>query len=124
MASKRTRRRKATRRPKAQRPSRASNASTDKDSIASRARAREGAKGQPGTVTKAEKSTSDGKPATLHEAHYGRNGDGRFRPGNRIWEARATCGPAPLFADAESLWKACVQYFEWVESNPLYEDQL
>jgi hypothetical protein len=49
---------------------------------------------------------------------------GRFKLGNRAWEARCPAGPKPKFADAESLWKACVQYFVWVEDNPLYEMQL
>jgi hypothetical protein len=49
---------------------------------------------------------------------------GRFKPGHRFWEARATSGPAPKFADAQSLWKACVEYFQWVEDNPLLEAQL
>lgn len=49
---------------------------------------------------------------------------GRFLPGNRIWEARSTAGPKPKFKDPESLWAACVEYFEWVEANPLWEDKL
>jgi DNA-packaging protein gp3 len=50
---------------------------------------------------------------------------GRFAFGNKAWEARATsAGPAPRFADGESLWKACVEYFEWVEDNPLVEMRL
>lgn len=50
--------------------------------------------------------------------------DGRFLPGNRIWESRASCGPNPKFAEPEDLWAACVEYFEWNESNPLYEAKL
>lgn len=46
---------------------------------------------------------------------------GRFLPGNRFWEARSSAGPKPKFADPESLWDACVEYFEWVEDNPLWE---
>ena len=46
---------------------------------------------------------------------------GRFLPGNRLWEARSSAGPKPQFADAESLWAACIEYFEWVEANPLHE---
>ncbi len=44
--------------------------------------------------------------------------------GNRFWEARSKHGRNPIFADAEQLWHACVEYFEWVEDNPLYEDRL
>jgi len=39
--------------------------------------------------------------------------------GNRFWEARSTHGRAPVFEDAETLWDACVQYFNWVAENPL-----
>jgi hypothetical protein len=46
---------------------------------------------------------------------------GRFQPGNRIWEARSTAGPKPIFADGAALWAACVEYFAWVEANPLHE---
>lgn len=46
---------------------------------------------------------------------------GRFAPGNRFWEARSSHGPNPKFRNAEDLWDACVQYFEWNTNNPLYE---
>jgi hypothetical protein len=44
--------------------------------------------------------------------------------GNRFWEARSSHGRNPLFASADDLWAACAEYFEWVESNPLWEDKL
>lgn len=46
---------------------------------------------------------------------------GRFLPGNRFWEARSSAGPKPKFKNADDLWKACCEYFEWVEANPLHE---
>lgn len=51
-----------------------------------------------------------------------RDETGRFLPGNRIWELSSP-GPGrrPTFADAEELWAAAVEYFEWVEANPLKE---
>lgn len=49
---------------------------------------------------------------------------GRFTPGNRFWEARSSAGPKPKFADPESLWAACVEYFDWSMDNPLFEDKL
>jgi hypothetical protein len=49
---------------------------------------------------------------------------GRFLPGNCFWTARASSGPAPKFADGEALWKACVEYFDWVNENPLYKDHI
>lgn len=41
--------------------------------------------------------------------------------GNRFWEARSSHGRNPKFESPEELWKACVEYFEWVEENPLWE---
>lgn len=49
---------------------------------------------------------------------------GRFLPGNKFWLARSSAGPKPIFANSEQLWKACCEYFEWVEANPLYEDRI
>lgn len=49
---------------------------------------------------------------------------GRFCPGNRFWEARSSHGVKPKFEGPEPLWDACLQYFDWNHSNPLYKDQL
>lgn len=46
---------------------------------------------------------------------------GRFLPGNRFWEARSSAGPNPKFDGPDALWAACVEYFQWVEDNPLHE---
>lgn len=40
--------------------------------------------------------------------------------GNRFWEARTTHGRKKKFNSA-SLWKGCLEYFDWVEKNPLIE---
>jgi hypothetical protein len=68
------------------------------------------------------REASSTKPA---DAGRDRNAaTGRVAPGNRAWEARCPAGPAPKFADGEALWKACVEYFEWVDANPLIEMRL
>jgi len=41
--------------------------------------------------------------------------------GNQFWKARSSHGRKPIFASPNDLWTACVEYFEWVEDNPLYE---
>lgn len=41
--------------------------------------------------------------------------------GHQFWKARTKHGRDKLFASADLLWEACVEYFEWVEANPLYE---
>ena len=51
----------------------------------------------------------------------GRDGDGRFAKGNRLWETRSSAGPKPKFDGPEPLWAACLEYFEWCENNPLLE---
>lgn len=42
--------------------------------------------------------------------------------GNRFWEARSSHGRKPVFEDADALWSAAVEYFDWVEDNPLDAD--
>lgn len=69
--------------------------------------------------TKAEKK---GAPVEIPEAHE--------KPvvsagiGNQFWRARSSHGRKPIFPDPEALWQACVEYFEWVEKNPLNEEKL
>ena len=43
--------------------------------------------------------------------------------GNRFWEARSKSGRNPTFSSPEQLWDSCVEYFEWVEDNPLQEEK-
>ena len=45
-------------------------------------------------------------------------------PGNQFWKARTKHGRDRLFASSEALWEACCEYFEWVESHPLWETKL
>lgn len=43
-----------------------------------------------------------------------------FERGNRFWEARnENKGAAPAYENPEDLKEACIEYFEWVEANPL-----
>ena len=44
--------------------------------------------------------------------------------GNRFWEARSSHGRKPKFKSPEDLWSACVEYFDWVEENPLHTSEL
>lgn len=44
--------------------------------------------------------------------------------GNRFWEARSSHGRKPIFESAEQLWDAAAEYFEWVETNPLWENKV
>ena len=46
---------------------------------------------------------------------------GKFVAGNRFWEQRSSHGANPKFENANDLWNACAEYFEWNADNPLYE---
>lgn len=41
-----------------------------------------------------------------------------------VWLAVSTRGRKPIFPDPETLWNACLEYFAWVQSNPLYEQRV
>ena len=43
--------------------------------------------------------------------------------GNEFWKHRSSHGRKPIFASPDDLEAACVEYFSWVEGNPLYEAQ-
>lgn len=47
-----------------------------------------------------------------------------FEEGNKFWLARSKHGRDKIFESKEALWEACCEYFEWVESNPLWEDKV
>lgn len=43
-----------------------------------------------------------------------------FKKGNKLWMFRTMpAGPKKKYESAEQLWSAAVNYFEWVEDNPL-----
>lgn len=44
--------------------------------------------------------------------------------GNQFWLARARSGPEAMFKDPAVLWESCLEYFKWVEENPLYSDKV
>ena len=44
--------------------------------------------------------------------------------GNKFWLARSSHGAKPKFSDPEVLLKACLEYFEWCEDNPLQEHKV
>lgn len=43
---------------------------------------------------------------------------------NRFWKARSSHGRKPKFTKPHILWNACIEYFNWVEDNPLKEEKL
>lgn len=47
-----------------------------------------------------------------------------FVKGNKFWLNRSSHGRNPTFASPDDLWNAAVEYFTWVDENPLWEDKL
>ena len=41
--------------------------------------------------------------------------------GNQFWKARSSHGRKPIFKSPEQLEEASLEYFQWVEENPLWE---
>lgn len=41
--------------------------------------------------------------------------------GNSAWKARSSHGRKPIWTDPQVLYDSCLEYFDWVEENPLYE---
>lgn len=57
----------------------------------------------------------------------GRDGKGRFLPGNKFWEATSPFGAEwwrSQARSAEDIRAACISYFDWCHDNPLYVDEL
>lgn len=50
----------------------------------------------------------------------GRGEDGRFVKGNKIW-MNSSPGRKKAFDSPEHLREKCIEYFDWVHDNPLYE---
>lgn len=46
-----------------------------------------------------------------------------FEKGNKLWELRSKDGKEPKYKP-DALWNRAVEYFEWIENNPLLEEQL
>lgn len=44
--------------------------------------------------------------------------------GNQFWKARAKHGRDKIFSTPDCLWSSCVEYFQWVEDNPLLEQKI
>lgn len=59
----------------------------------------------------------------MTERTDGREDNGRFGRGNRIWSTRKTWGPPPLYAGPDELWAKCVEYFDWLDENPIIEQK-
>jgi len=39
--------------------------------------------------------------------------------GNQFWRARTKHGRDKIFQTSDQLWQCCVEYFDWIEDNPL-----
>ena len=44
--------------------------------------------------------------------------------GNKFWKDRAKSGRNKMFSSPDDLWDSAVNYFEWIEDNPLLKEKL
>ena len=44
--------------------------------------------------------------------------------GNQFWKMRSKIGRDKIFKTPDALWEAACEYFEWVESSPLWETKV
>ena len=42
---------------------------------------------------------------------------------NKYWQLRSKDGRDHAIDTPETLWEGCVEYFEWCQNNPLYEEK-
>lgn len=54
----------------------------------------------------------------MTERTDGREANGFFAPGNRIWQTRSRAGVRPKFETADDLQAAVDEYIAWVDENP------
>lgn len=74
---------------------------------------------------RASKPRTQAKKGTTAAPNTGKDPKtGQFTTGNQFWKVRSTHGRNPIFPNPEVLLDACIQYFEWVDANPLYEARL
>lgn len=87
-----------------------------------RPRTRKAPKSYP-AIEKAKKSTKKKKSDTftVDDIKEGRNADGTFNDGNKIWLLRTKVGRDKLFESPEVLWSAMCEYFQYCNDNPLIE---
>lgn len=48
----------------------------------------------------------------------------KIGPGNQLWRLRKTHGRPRKVKSSAALWKLACDYFEWIEENPIWEQQL
>lgn len=46
------------------------------------------------------------------------------KPSKKFWRARSSFGRRPKFSAPRDLWKACEEYFEYIDANPLWDDKI
>lgn len=47
-----------------------------------------------------------------------------YQPGNQFWKARTKHGMDSIMKDPSVLYAACVEYFEWIDKNPLTSEKV
>ena len=47
-----------------------------------------------------------------------------FKAGNNLWEVRSKHGRHAYWDEPKKLLEACIEYFEWADSNPIKKEKL
>jgi hypothetical protein len=63
------------------------------------------------------KKNDGAKPPVKNKNHL------PFPKGNQFWLARTKHGKNKKYQTGEELWNACIEYFQWVEEHPIWEDR-
>jgi len=50
--------------------------------------------------------------------------DNQFKPGNQFWKMRTKHGVDAMIQSPHVLYESCVEYFEWIEANPMVEEKV
>lgn len=53
-----------------------------------------------------------------------KNRDHLFKPGNEFWKQRSTIGAKQIMESPEKLYEACLEYFKYIEENPLQSEKV
>lgn len=71
-----------------------------------------------------KKQNDRGAKTKKAQNYNGADKDTRFQHGNQFWRVRSSHGRKPIFTDPEVLYEACLEYFDWCESNPMKEERV
>lgn len=57
------------------------------------------------------------------KAEEKKNRPGTFQPGNQLWQRVQFPGMEKTYPNPSVLWEGCLEYFQWAQDNPLFEQK-